>query len=424
MTPSPETELVRRTIDGSLEGDSLLNEAEDLLFQWLSEQGHYARATVADALMHRIETDGAQIQSLSRQVAQLEADQFTIASNANRLNDEKNALSRQVERLREALEDAKRWLPHPSKLVETSALHGVWERIEAALTDKGTETPEPNMSKPKRLHEMTATEAAHVFDTLDRVHMGNLTPGHSITAPSSPSLPATPAKGDYDRLMAKLVGALHNARKRIKVDKWEGAEGFWKGYIKCLQDCIDEEDAFRAFIAPILPAKGAIREALEGVDQIERLAFAIPPPNAHTPQIVSACIQLRAVIRSALQQGEGTDTRIQATPEMVEAATDVIAAGLEEVADDPLKRVVEAALNAALAVSGWDGGGKDAVTPRFELRVGKFGHYFHDTQRGGPKGFDMPLEHVLEKLNRMEEYTQRLAERSRRQRSPNPKRGE
>lgn len=46
---------------------------------------------------------------------------------------------------------------------------------------------------------------------------------------------------------------------------------------------------------------------------------------------------------------------------------------------------------------------------RFELRTGKFGQYFHDTQRGGKEGFAMPLEHVLEKLNRLDEYTQRLA---------------
>lgn len=46
---------------------------------------------------------------------------------------------------------------------------------------------------------------------------------------------------------------------------------------------------------------------------------------------------------------------------------------------------------------------------RFELRQGKYGMYFHDTQRGGQDGFDMPLDMVLEKLNRLEEYTQRLA---------------
>ena len=37
------------------------------------------------------------------------------------------------------------------------------------------------------------------------------------------------------------------------------------------------------------------------------------------------------------------------------------------------------------------------VPQRYELRVGKFGPYFHDT-RGG--GFDMPLEEVLNTLNR------------------------
>jgi len=47
--------------------------------------------------------------------------------------------------------------------------------------------------------------------------------------------------------------------------------------------------------------------------------------------------------------------------------------------------------------------------PRFELRHGKFGAYFHDTKRGGKDGFQMPLDHVLDKLNRLEEYTKRLA---------------
>jgi hypothetical protein len=46
---------------------------------------------------------------------------------------------------------------------------------------------------------------------------------------------------------------------------------------------------------------------------------------------------------------------------------------------------------------------------RFELRQGKYGMYFHDTQRGGKDGFDIPLDMVLEKLNRLEKYTQRLA---------------
>ena len=46
---------------------------------------------------------------------------------------------------------------------------------------------------------------------------------------------------------------------------------------------------------------------------------------------------------------------------------------------------------------------------RFELRNGKFGPYFHDRDRGGHDGYDMPLEDVLKKLNRLEEYTRRLA---------------
>lgn len=37
------------------------------------------------------------------------------------------------------------------------------------------------------------------------------------------------------------------------------------------------------------------------------------------------------------------------------------------------------------------------VPNRYELRVGKFGPYFHDT-RGS--GFDMPLQEVLSTLNR------------------------
>jgi len=50
-----------------------------------------------------------------------------------------------------------------------------------------------------------------------------------------------------------------------------------------------------------------------------------------------------------------------------------------------------------------------ANSTRYELRMGKFGAYFHDTQRGGSDGIDMPLEHVLEKLNRLDDYTVRLA---------------
>lgn len=37
-----------------------------------------------------------------------------------------------------------------------------------------------------------------------------------------------------------------------------------------------------------------------------------------------------------------------------------------------------------------------SVPPRFELRQGKFGPYFHDTR----SNFDMPLEEVLATLNR------------------------
>lgn len=46
---------------------------------------------------------------------------------------------------------------------------------------------------------------------------------------------------------------------------------------------------------------------------------------------------------------------------------------------------------------------------RFEIRTGKYGQYFHDTKRGGPEGFSMSLDHVLDKLNRLEAYTERLA---------------
>lgn len=45
-------------------------------------------------------------------------------------------------------------------------------------------------------------------------------------------------------------------------------------------------------------------------------------------------------------------------------------------------------------------------TPRFELRHGKYGPYFHDRRRGG--GYDLPLEEVLAKLNRLEGYKERL----------------
>lgn len=46
---------------------------------------------------------------------------------------------------------------------------------------------------------------------------------------------------------------------------------------------------------------------------------------------------------------------------------------------------------------------------RYELRTGKWGVYFHDRERGGKDGFDMPLDIVLEKLNRLDAYTERLA---------------
>lgn len=46
------------------------------------------------------------------------------------------------------------------------------------------------------------------------------------------------------------------------------------------------------------------------------------------------------------------------------------------------------------------------TNPRYELRTGKFGTYFHDTHYDG---FDMPLDIVLAKLNRLEEYTLRLS---------------
>ena len=59
-------------------------------------------------------------------------------------------------------------------------------------------------------------------------------------------------------------------------------------------------------------------------------------------------------------------------------------------------------------------------TPRFEIRYGKFGAYFHDNDRGGEDGFDMPLEMVLEKLNRLEAYTLRLAEANKRRHPSEP----
>lgn len=43
---------------------------------------------------------------------------------------------------------------------------------------------------------------------------------------------------------------------------------------------------------------------------------------------------------------------------------------------------------------------------RYEIRTGKYGQYFFDTEGSG---YALPLETVLEKLNRKEEYKQRLA---------------
>lgn len=54
------------------------------------------------------------------------------------------------------------------------------------------------------------------------------------------------------------------------------------------------------------------------------------------------------------------------------------------------------------------------MSDRYELRYGKWGAYFHDRERGGKDGFDMPLETVLAKLNRLEDYTLRLGEANRR----------
>lgn len=46
---------------------------------------------------------------------------------------------------------------------------------------------------------------------------------------------------------------------------------------------------------------------------------------------------------------------------------------------------------------------------RYELRTGKFGQYFHDTERGGTGGIDMPLALVLAKLNEIPGLKARLA---------------
>ena len=45
--------------------------------------------------------------------------------------------------------------------------------------------------------------------------------------------------------------------------------------------------------------------------------------------------------------------------------------------------------------------------PRYELRYGKYGACFHDTERDSSEELDMPLDIVLEKLNRLEAYTSR-----------------
>ncbi len=46
------------------------------------------------------------------------------------------------------------------------------------------------------------------------------------------------------------------------------------------------------------------------------------------------------------------------------------------------------------------------MSTRYELRNGKYGAYFWDTQGSG---YALPLESVLEKLNRKEDYKARLA---------------
>lgn len=43
---------------------------------------------------------------------------------------------------------------------------------------------------------------------------------------------------------------------------------------------------------------------------------------------------------------------------------------------------------------------------RYELRRGKFGAYFHDTQYGG---MDLPLDDVLDKMNEIDDLKSRLA---------------
>lgn len=46
------------------------------------------------------------------------------------------------------------------------------------------------------------------------------------------------------------------------------------------------------------------------------------------------------------------------------------------------------------------------MSTRYELRAGKYGPYFWDTSGAG---YALPLESVLEKLNRKEDYKARLA---------------
>lgn len=65
----------------------------------------------------------------------------SIRTAADLLEQDGSALRAQAERIAEleaGLADATKWLPRPSKFVETSALHGVWERIEALLSSSGT----------------------------------------------------------------------------------------------------------------------------------------------------------------------------------------------------------------------------------------------------------------------------------------------
>ena len=52
---------------------------------------------------------------------------------------------------------------------------------------------------------------------------------------------------------------------------------------------------------------------------------------------------------------------------------------------------------------------------RYELRTGKYGQFFYDTQGSG---YALPLESVLEKLNRKEEYKKRLAKANKGRKNP------